>query len=214
MSVFICYQSRDIIRTGVSMKILKSVLIIVFIVLVLTGCESLSSGTSSSQIFSNYVSRVNSSNFTNSVIKKSDGILVYSLVGDFFENRLVEETMKRELEKNGFSKVVIFTDYKDITSFKEDEHMIDYIFDYGCKNTIQISFGNNGNYNTYHYGGGISEISYDIEVWNLSTFKQSIKMTDKTYSKENKFKHYDDTLDDVFESMSRQVVLELCKYSV
>lgn len=208
------------------------ILFLCIAVLMLTSCMSMLFGTSDTEedeellmdsspeniplynpefTSSDYVSRITSSNFSNTVIKKSDRIMIYSITGDYFTNRSIETTLKADLIEQGFSDVFVFSDYMDVTSMENAESIYPYVFALGCTDVIQLEIDDN--MHTYTYGGGIADIAFDIEVWDIPDSDIAIKIVDKLACKENKGVHFDESLANVIESMSMKVVKELCKYS-
>ena len=161
-----------------------------------------------------FSARSASSNFGNVILYRSDRLLVFSGMKDFFWNRETELKLYRMLREKGFSDIELLTDSADINSFGgEGDDFAVYMYqkcsDGGEGYIIQITFSD---VTTYEYGGGIADIRAEIVLKDMYTWEELIKIMVVAEKGKNDQSGFSESLEDAMDVISRQVATELCKY--
>lgn len=184
------------------MKKLVFVLISVLVLVCLNSCLTLVDELSDRNSYSTHTY---SSKYGKEPISKEGTIVVYVNLKDYGFQRPFEQELKNQLEKEGF-KVEMMSDYNYTSN-----NFFDVLYSLNPKYFMEVSFVSGSLY-TYEHGGGISSISFDVNVYDEETIEVIMKMSSSVSGKHNNLEGYVSTEQSVSKLLSRDIVQEFCKY--
>ena len=137
----------------------------------------------------------------------TDNGLVVICVGttDYNFNRPMELELKNRFERQGY-EVEILTDY----NFKDDE-IFTFISSFNPQYVLLISVVEGSLY-TYEYGGGISRLGLECEVYDFISFEKIMKISSNVDGDENNGESYSSSIETISPKFSQGIVSEFCKY--
>lgn len=184
------------------MKRLFVVLITVLALVCLCSCLTLVDELTDRNVYSTHTY---SSKYGKEPISKDGTIVVYVNVNDYGFQRPFELEIKKMLEKEGF-KVEVMSDYNYTSN-----QFFDVLYSLNAKYLFEVSFVSGSLY-TYENGGGISRISFEVNVFDEETYEEIMKMSSSASGTSNRFEGFVSSQETVSVKLSRDIAQEFCKY--
>lgn len=151
-----------------------------------------------------------SSNMKNQIYRKSDTVFIISSASNFIWNRVMEESLQSEFQKNGIT-VFLLTDYMDISEGEDvdAEEIHKLINKTKTKLLLEISISE---IYTYTYGEGISKLESDVVMYSCSNFSAVLRVGLSTEADTNDMLSFSATRKPAIESVAKCLVEEYLKY--
>ena len=141
---------------------------------------------------------------------------VVLVVDEIFQwQRVGEEALYEALTDNGFTDVVLFSDYARFKDYSLETGKSVYDVVNPLDAGYFIYGGVVGSYYTYHYGGDLSTFTVDTTLVPLSgqySYELAVQASTVTEAKENNMIGFTKSLEDAFKSYADSFVKKLIKY--